>query len=231
MSPADHATLAIDKDVFKKNGYYLVDRLAEFYEAIADYPVTTGESPNQIRNVIGNDALPENGSSVASIVERATELLLKHSLFNGHPKFFGYITSSPAPIGSLADLLAAAVNSNVGANILSPMATAIEKQTVKWLAEFIGVPTSYGGLLVSGGNMANMTAFLAARNAKAPINLKEKGLSGDNGEMVFYCSKATHTWIEKAAVLFGHGTKSIRWIATDANNKINIEILCLKMCY
>ena len=66
-------------------------------------------------------------------------MLFNHSLLNGHPKFFGYITSSPAPIGALADLLAAAVNPNVGANILSPMATEIEKQTIKWLAEFIGV--------------------------------------------------------------------------------------------
>jgi len=77
-----------------------------------------------------------------------------HSLLNGHPKFFGYITSSPTQIGVLADLLAAAVNQNVGANILGPMATAIEKQTVKWLAEFIGVSPTYGGVLISGGNMA-----------------------------------------------------------------------------
>ena len=38
--------------------------------------------------------------------------------------------------------------------------------------------------------------------------------------MVFYCSKATHTWIEKAAILFGYGTKAIRWTATDAENKM-----------
>ncbi len=146
-------------------------------------------------------------------------------MFNGHPKFFGYITSSPTQVGALADLLAAAVNPNVGANILSPMATAIEKQTIKWLAEFIGVSDNYGGVLVSGGNMANLTAFLAARTAKAPKNLKEEGLKNIEHEMVFYCSKATHTWIEKAAVLFGHGTKAIRWIPTDATNKMNIQVL------
>jgi glutamate/tyrosine decarboxylase-like PLP-dependent enzyme len=44
-------------------------------------------------------------------------------------------------------------------------------------------------------------------------------------EMVLYCSKATHTWIEKAAVLFGHGSNAIRWIPTDADNKMNTEIL------
>jgi len=122
-------------------------------------------------------------------------------------------------------MLAAAVNPNVGAQILSPIATEIEKQTVRWLAEFIGVSPDYGGILVSGGNMANFTAFLAARTSKAPKNIKEDGLSNQSAKLVVYCSKATHTWIEKAAVLFGLGTKSIRWIQTDATNKMDNEVL------
>src|SRR5690606_145 len=121
--------------------------------------------------------LPENGASAAEILSKASDLLLNHSLLNGHPKFLGYITSSPAPIGALADLLASTVNPNVGAQLLSPIATEIEKQTVKWLAEFIGVSPDYGGIVVSGGNMANFTALLAARTAKAPTSIKEDGLS------------------------------------------------------
>jgi aromatic-L-amino-acid decarboxylase len=78
----------------------------------------------------------------------------------------GYITSSAAPIGALADLLAAAVNPNVGAQILSPVATAIEKQVVKWLGEFIAVPACFDGILVSGGNMANFTAFFRRHQCK-----------------------------------------------------------------
>jgi len=227
MNPTSsrHAALQISKDEFQKTGHHLVDILADFYDTISSKPVTPGETPNQIRAILGNDNLPENGSPVHSIFERAADLLTRHSLFNGHPKFFGYITSSPAPIGALADMLAAAINPNVGANILSPMATAIEKQTIKWLAEFIGVSPSYGGILVSGGNMANLTAFLAARNAKATNNLKEEGLNKLDAEMVFYCSKATHTWIEKAAALFGHGTKAIRWIAVENDNRMNTGAL------
>ena len=217
--------IQINKEDFREIGYRLIDTLSDFYETIGESPVTTGETPKQIQTILGNVCLPENGISVSELVTKTTDLLLNHSLLNGHPKFFGYITSSPAQIGALADLLAAAVNPNVGANILSPMATAIEKQTVKWLAEFIGVSPTYGGLLVSGGNMANFTGFLAARTAKAPKSLKEDGLANTSGEMVFYCSKATHTWLEKAAVLFGHGTKAIRWIPTLADNTMNTDIL------
>lgn len=217
--------IQINKEDFREIGYRLIDTLSDFYDTINESPVTTGETPKQIQTVLGNASLPENGTSVSELFTKTVDLLLNHSLLNGHPKFFGYITSSPTQVGALADLLAAAVNPNVGANILSPMATAIEKQTVKWLAEFIGVSPTYGGLLVSGGNMANLTGFLAARTAKAPKSLKEDGLANASGEMVFYCSKATHTWIEKAAVLFGHGTKAIRWIPTLADNKMNTDIL------
>jgi len=209
-----------NKEEFKRIGHQLIDTVSEFIEGIEQRQVTTGESPKEIQQVLGNSTLPIEGMPAEEVVSRATALMLNHSLLNGHPKFLGYITSSATPIGALADLLAAAVNPNVGANILSPMATAIEKQTVKWLAEFIGVP-GYGGLLVSGGNMANFTAFLAARTAKAPKSLKEEGLIHMATDMVVYCSKATHTWIEKAVTLFGHGTRSIRWIPTDALNRMD----------
>lgn len=220
ISPAE-----ISRDDFKRLGHQLIDTLADFYNTIRERPVTTGETPKQIQTILGAASLPENGTPAPELFAKTTDLLLNHSLFNGHPKFFGYITASPTPIGALADLLASAINQNVGANVLSPMATAIEKQTVKWLAEFIGVSSGYGGLLVSGGNMANLTAFLAARTAKAPKDLKEDGLANTQGEMVFFCSKATHTWVEKAAVLFGHGTKAIRWIPTDAGNKMDTAAL------
>lgn len=217
--------ITISKEEFKKVGYQLIETLSDFIDTIDEKPVTTGETPKEIQTVLGNASLPEHGTSVSELFTKTSDLLLNHSLLNGHPKFFGYITSSPAPIGALADLLATTVNPNVGANILSPMATAIEKQTVKWLAEFIGLSPSCGGILVSGGNMANFTAFLAARTAKAPKSIKEDGLANTDGEMVLYCSKATHTWIEKAAVLFGHGSKAIRWIPTDSENKMNTELL------
>ncbi len=225
MTTNRKSPIAISKAEFKKTGYQLIDAIAEFIDSIEDKRVTTGESPKQIQQILGTAPLPENGQPVNELIAATTDLLFNHSLLNGHPKFLGYITSSAAPIGALADLLAASVNPNVGANILSPIATEIEKQTVKWLAEFIGVSTSYGGLLVSGGNMANFTAFLAARTAKAPKAIKEDGISNGTQKLVIYCSKTTHTWVEKAAVLFGLGTKSIRWINTDGENKMDNEIL------
>ncbi|WP_111709935.1 pyridoxal phosphate-dependent decarboxylase family protein [Lutibacter citreus] len=225
MENIRRSSIEMDKEEFRKIGYQLIDDISNFINTIDEKPVTPNESPSQLQNILGNSSLPENGKPATELISKATDLLLNHSLLNGHPKFLGYITSSAAPIGALADLLSASVNPNVGAHILSPIATEIEKQTVKWLAEFIGVSPSYGGILVSGGNMANFTAFLAARTAKAPKSIKEEGIQNSSNKLTIYCSKTTHTWIEKAVILFGLGTKSIRWIQTDASNKMDTKVL------
>ena len=105
-------------------------------------PVTRAESPEEVRAAVSaKRALPEVGQDPESLLRDAATLLFEHSLFNGHPRFYGYITSSAAPIGMLADLLAAAVNANVGTWKLSPMAIEIEAQVIRWLAEFIGYRT------------------------------------------------------------------------------------------
>ena len=64
-------------------------------------------------------------------------------------------------------MLAAAVNPNCGAWALSPVATEIENETIRWLSEFMGLPGKWDGVIVSGGNMAHMVGFTAARTAKA----------------------------------------------------------------
>ena len=224
MTNKRHAPIEIDNEEFRKAGHKLIDTIADFLGTIQQKPVTTGETSKALQALLGMASLPADGTSTEHIIDKASALLLDHSLFNGHPKFFGYITSSPAPIGALADLLAAIVNPNVGAQVLSPMATQIELQTIQWLSEFIGVPSTYGGILVSGGNMANFTAFVTARTIKAPKKIKSGGIDEED-KLVVYCSKATHTWIEKAAVLFGLGSNAIHWVETGADNKMKVEAL------
>src|SRR5262249_25650562 len=158
------------------------------------------------------------------LLEDTADLVISHSLFNGHPRFLGYITSSAAPIGALGDLLAAAINPNVGAWALSPMASEIEAQTVRWIAELLGYPADCGGPLVSGGNMANFVAFLAARKARAGWDIRSEGLR-DRPPLAVYASSETHTWIQKATDLFGLGTQSIRWIPTGADHRLDVAAL------
>jgi aromatic-L-amino-acid decarboxylase len=210
------AALDITPEAFRELGHSLVDRIAEHMARMPAGLVKPDEPAATVRKVLDAErSLPESGAEPEELLAKAANLLFEHSLFNGHPRFLGYITSSASPIGVLGDLLASAVNANCGSWTLAPMATEIEAQTVRWIAEFIGYPPSCGGLLVSGGNMANFVCFLAARTAKAGWDVRTAGLSTATPRLLAYASRETHTWIQKAADLFGFGSDSIRWIPVD----------------
>ena len=220
------APLAMDSSAFRSAGHRLIDHLADLLASIPNRKVTPGESPSTVRAALKLDGrLPEEGAEPAALLEETAKLLFDHSLFNAHPRFFGYITSSPAPIGMLGDLLAAAVNANAGAWILSPAATEIEVQTVQWIAELIGYPRGSGGLLVSGGNMANLAAFFAARTAKGSRSAGAEPAMRPGPQLRVYCSSETHTWIEKAADLSGLGAHAIRWIPVDRDLAMDVGAL------
>ena len=239
-----HAPLEISPEEFRLAGHQLVDRIAEFLRTLPRRPVTPAEAPETVRGLIGansgagsnasnanNGRLPERGSAVEPLLDEAADLLLEHSLLSGHPRFWGYIFSSAAPIGALADLLAAAVNPNLGGWNLSPVASEIEAQTIRWIAEFIGYPRDCGGILVSGGNMANFVPFLVAREARATWDVSADGLlglaeaRGTRPQLRVYCSSETHTWIHKATDLFGLGAGSIRWIPADSELRMDAAAL------
>jgi glutamate/tyrosine decarboxylase-like PLP-dependent enzyme len=210
---------------FRTAGHDLVNRIADWLERLPEGPVVRDESPADVRRALrAEQPLPEDGTDAGLLVEEAARLLFQHSLFNGHPRFFGYVTSSPAPIGALGDLLASAVNQNVGAWRLSPMATEIEAQSIRWIAELLGYAADADGLLVSGGNMANFVCFLTARAAKA-ADIRTDGLRKAPAPLHVYASTETHTWIQKAADLFGLGTDAIRWIDVDAEQRIDAAAL------
>ncbi|HUV70145.1 MAG TPA: aspartate aminotransferase family protein [Terracidiphilus sp.] len=216
--------LAMGSEEFRTLGYQLVDRIAGFLDSLPQRPVTRGESPSEVRQALEAEcSLPQTGTDPAPLLDRAADLLFEHSLFNGHPRFWGYVTSSAAPIGALGDLLASAVNPNAGAWLLSPMASEIEAQTIRWIAEMLSYPVNCGGLFVSGGNMANFVCFLAARQAKAGWEVRKTGMAG--ARLRAYCSKETHTWIQKAADIAGLGTDSIRWIAVDDELRMDLAAL------
>jgi glutamate/tyrosine decarboxylase-like PLP-dependent enzyme len=216
--------LEMDPEQFRALGHQLVDRIAAFLDSLPSRPVTPGESPAQIRQALGAERpLPQHGADPALLLEQAADLLFDHSLFNAHPRFWGYVTSSAAPIGALGELLASSVNPNVGAWPLSPMASEIEAQTVRWIAELLNYPADCGGLFVSGGNMANLVCFLAARQAKAGRDVRKQGVDG--ARLRVYCSTETHTWMQKAADISGLGTEAVRWIAADQAGRIDTSAL------
>ena len=216
--------IEIEREQFRAIGHELVDTVADLLADVGELPVARAQDPADIKQYLPN-ALPENGGDAAQLIRETARLLIDRSTFTSHPQFFGYINGSVAPIGALADLLASSINPNVGGWTLSPVASEIEKQAVSWVAELIGFPRDAGGLFVSGGNMANMVGLLAARAARAQQDVRSKGLSVAAPRLVAYASQETHTWLQKSTDLFGLGTESVRWIETDADQRMNVEDL------
>jgi aromatic-L-amino-acid decarboxylase len=222
-----HSPIDIDPASFREAGHQLINDIADLLSSIRDYPVTTSPAPQTLRAKLPQN-MPSTGMAPSALIKESWQLLVNNSLLNGHPRFWGYITSSPASVGILGDLLASAVNSNCGAFVLSPMATEIEKQTIQWLGSMIGYPAA-DGIMVSGGNMANFVAFLAARKAKSTWDVRKLGLQPAAGKLLIYTSTETHTWINKAADLFGFGLDAIRWIPVNPDQRMNIEKLDQKI--
>ena len=219
------APIDLTPEQFRELGHRLVDDLAAFMESLPTRPVAKSATPSEIRDLLPGDDLPANGTDPAQLLSETASMLFDRSLFNGHPRFFGYITAGPSPIGALGDLLGAVVNPNLGGWQLSPIASEIEIQTTRWIAQMIGFPADSGGIFVSGGNMANFICFLAARRAKAGERIRTRGLAEHVGRLVVYSSKETHTWIQKALDLFGHGTACSREVPVDDDLRADLHAL------
>jgi glutamate/tyrosine decarboxylase-like PLP-dependent enzyme len=215
----------LSADAFRAVGHQLVDDIANFLETIESRAVAPALTPHEVRELIGAPVpVPDAGRPPADILSGMAQILFANSTLNGHPRFFGYITSSAAPIGALADLLATAVNPNCGAWGLSPVATELERQVVRWVSELIGFAPDAGGLLVSGGNVANMVCLIAAVRAKAGWDVRARGVAGSK-RLIVYASSEVHTWLQKGADICGLGVESFHSVEVDSAGAMRIEAL------
>src|SRR5690348_10428451 len=89
--------LRMDPETFRACGHALVDQLAELIASVPSRPVTSGHTPEEIRQAFHlHDPLPKHGTAPQALLSETARLLFDHSLFNAHPRFLGYITASPA---------------------------------------------------------------------------------------------------------------------------------------
>src|SRR2546423_14627411 len=162
VAPAD-----MSPQKFRSLGHRLIDDIADFYEQLPSLPTASPLLPNALRSKLGKRDLPKDGVEIAPVISKFAKLFFEESTHNGSPRFWGYITSSGAPVGALADLLAAAVNPNCGAWALSPVATDIENECIRWLAKFLGLGGKWDGGIVSGGYMAKIVFVAGGLSAQA----------------------------------------------------------------
>ena len=130
------------------------------------------------------------------------------------PRFMAYIPGGGLFHAALGDLLAATSNKYSGFASASPGAVRLENATIRWLADVIGFPETAAGTLTSGGSVANLTAIVAARDARDP-----------EGGGAVYSTRFAHHCVDKALHIAGRGRAPRREIATDAAYRMDIAAL------
>jgi aromatic-L-amino-acid/L-tryptophan decarboxylase len=184
------------------------------------FPETSGGSTTQKLGA----SLPVEGESLDQLLDDC-RAILDGSRHNGHPRFFGYVASPATAPGAFADLIASTLNSNVTSWRSGPAATEIERTVVSWLAALIGYGDDTGGILTSGGSMANLTALMVAHRAKANGKVASTGLWNAAAPMTLYASEQIHMSIPKAADILGLGRQQVRLVECDERFRMKVTSL------
>jgi aromatic-L-amino-acid decarboxylase len=201
-----------------------VELMAEYLGTIRNRPVYPHTSSRQIRGRL-DSSLPEEPTTFHELLHIFDDTLIDLSRHNGHPRMFGYVQAPGTAIAAFADLLASTLNANLTAWRSAPAAVEIERLTIEWIKQIIGFNRNAAGLFVSGGSMANMAALAAARRAKAPPEIQNKGAQSCSRPLRIYASEETHHSVAKAAALLGIGRDNVRLIRVDERYKINLDEL------
>ena len=215
-------------DEIRRWGNAAIETMASYLDSIRDRCVYPNTTARQIREKLDR-ALPEEGVDFDRLLEIFNDVIVATSRHNGHPRMFGYVQAPGTAIAAIADLLASTLNANLTAWRSAPAAVEIERLTIDWIKQILGLNADAGGLFVSGGSMANLAALAAARRAKAPTGLTSKGAQCLHQAMRVYVSEETHHSVAKAAALLGLGRDNVRTVGVDERFKIRIGDLVAKI--
>lgn len=227
MATQDEPTVGdIDADEFRELGYRTVDLIAEYYERIDDRPVYVQAEPGDIVDAF-DEPLPEHGTDPKSLLDAVEESVIPYATHNPSPRYFGFVMGSGTPLAPLADAIAATVNMNVGGWHPAPSGTEVERRCIRWLAEAIGYAPDTGGLLTSGGTMANVTALLAALRDRTAYETTGPGLQGgDRPRYTLYMADHEgHSSIVRAADMLNLGRDAVRRVPSNDDFTMDVAAL------
>lgn len=216
-------SLDFTHDEFHRLLHRAADTVAEIYRKQDRAPAFHGKTPHNVRNLF-DEELPRHPVDAGTLIERFESEVVPTSTMAINPNFYGYVISAGNQIGVVAALLQVGANINNAKWNMSSGAAEIERTVLRWIAEFIGYPADTGGVLVSGGTMANLTCLHVARRIKAPRDMARSGLFGLR-RMTLYASDEVHSSIEGSLDLMGMGIEQLRRIRTHSDFRIDCDAM------
>jgi aromatic-L-amino-acid decarboxylase len=217
----------IDLSEFRRIGHEVIDAIADYHASLSRRSVLPDVTPEEVAaRFVGG--LSEEGESAGALLTDWRERVVPLLTAIGSPRHFAYVNGSGAMIGILAEALAACTNTNAGAWKLGPAAAEIERQCLRWIAEFIGYPADTGGIMVSGGTMANFTALLTALRHVAPYDSTANGLqdAARGGRfLVYMADHEGHVSITRVADMLNLGRDAVRFVPSRPDFTMEIKEL------
>ncbi|MCB9560011.1 MAG: pyridoxal-dependent decarboxylase [Kofleriaceae bacterium] len=214
---------AYDPARFRADGHRLIDRLADHLVAAEgrdDAPVLPWVEPAAAQAAWPDD-LPDRGDD--DLVDVLTRIAAG-SIRLHHPRYLGHQVPPPLPGAALADLVAALLNNGMAVYEMGPTATPMELAAVRWMARQLGLPAGAGGVLTSGGSLGNLTALLAARQARAGF---DAWAAGDHGgpPLAILGSTQAHYSLARAVRIMGWGDGGVVPVEVDARWRLRPDAL------
>jgi aromatic-L-amino-acid decarboxylase len=208
-------------------GEQVVTFITRYLQTLPDQPTwPEGLNPERLRQLL-DEPLPRQPQGVEIALQEFISKVAANSTRVGHPRFMGWIRTSPLGAAVYAEALAAALNQSVAVWDGAPSATEVELRVIEWLKEMSGYAPQAGGLLTSGGSMANFACLLAARSAADP-QVREQGLA-NRPPFTLYLTEETHYCLLKAAEMMGIGQRYVRFVSSDADLRMDPADLAYKI--
>ncbi len=157
--------------------------------------------------------LPDAGVGADGVVDELTELVVPNGARMSDPGFWGWITTGPTTVPTVATLAATVAGPQ---RYTLTAFNLLEEVSLDWLAGLCGLPDTMKGVYTSGGSVANLVALGAARQwalEQAGLDPAADGLDGR--PLALYASVEAHHTIQRSAGVLGLGRGSVRAIATD----------------
>jgi aromatic-L-amino-acid/L-tryptophan decarboxylase len=202
----------IPSEEFKRTGYEIIDRIADYYEQIESFPVLSQIEPGSLSASLPS-AAPEKGEDFDEILRDFDRLVLPAVTHWNHPNFHGLFSTSASSVGIFGEMFSAAFDMKAMLWRTSPASTELEDVTLGWLRRMLGLPDSFEGIIYDTASVSTMHAIAAARE-RTGLNIRELGMSGrtDLPLLRVYCSEHVHSSIDKSCITLGLGTRSLRKI-------------------
>lgn len=210
---------------FRKHGYAILDKIAEYFEKIDELPVLSQVQPDWLKNSLPASA-PETGEDFAGVLADVDRLILPAVTHWTHPNFHGLFSTSTSSVGVFGEMFAAAFDQKAMLWRTSPASTELEDVVLDWLRQMMGLPEDFEGIIYDTASVSTMQAIAAARE-RAGLNIRELGMSGrtDLPLLRVYASEHVHSSIDKACITLGLGTRSLRKIAVNERFEMIAEEL------